>query len=568
MKTKHLHQLLFKPQAQEGQPGLIQKQSRDQNKTEQNHFSVLHYNIQSIKNKLSEFEIFLDELKEPLSVLCISEHWANSQEKIGLKIANYNLISCYCREQFVHGGVLVYARNNLEFSEITNLTTKVLEIEFEYACAINKKIKTIIICVYRSSVEGKCDTFFDLFWELLHELHNRYPSYNYVICGDLNIDFQKDDSHKTNLVNILKMFDLTSTLKSATRIRKSSATQIDYIITNIKTEYNTSILELGMSDHTAQIISFNNLNDIKYNKVKIFKRIVNEKSKQKFSNLLNNIDWTELYAKQDINEAYDFFQYNIKKCYDLACPSRYIKTQDKVNTPWITSGIKISCKNKRFLIEIKNYTEDVTILHYIKAYCKILKQLINISKQNYFNNAIRQSDNKIKTTWNCINKNINKKQEQKMEKIILKTSDNITIDDTSMVAHSFQEYFIEEPIKLTNNLNPTKNPNNYLKNCPFSSLNSFHFHPVVEQDIVRVVNKLKIKETVGFDEIPITRIKENIDSLKTPLTFIINLSLTTGTFPDSLKIAKIVPIYKKGKKQTYQIIDQYQFSPHLQKLLN
>ena len=39
--------------------------------------------------------------------------------------------------------------------------------------------------------------------------------------------------------------------------------------------------------------------------------------------------------------------------------------------------------------------------------------------------------------------------------------------------------------------------------------------------------------------------KEQIDE---HLCFICNLSSTTGIFPDSLKIAKVTPVYKKGSK--------------------
>ena len=33
-----------------------------------------------------------------------------------------------------------------------------------------------------------------------------------------------------------------------------------------------------------------------------------------------------------------------------------------------------------------------------------------------------------------------------------------------------------------------------------------------------------------------------------PLTIIINQSLATGIFPDPLKIAKVIPLYKKGNR--------------------
>ena len=38
------------------------------------------------------------------------------------------------------------------------------------------------------------------------------------------------------------------------------------------------------------------------------------------------------------------------------------------------------------------------------------------------------------------------------------------------------------------------------------------------------------------------------DEISGPLSILFNLSFTTGTFPDSLKIAKTIPIFKKGSK--------------------
>jgi hypothetical protein len=43
--------------------------------------------------------------------------------------------------------------------------------------------------------------------------------------------------------------------------------------------------------------------------------------------------------------------------------------------------------------------------------------------------------------------------------------------------------------------------------------------------------------------------KEVIPEIVLPLTSIFNKSLQSGQFPDKLKIAKIVPIYKSEDKQ-------------------
>jgi hypothetical protein len=72
--------------------------------------------------------------------------------------------------------------------------------------------------------------------------------------------------------------------------------------------------------------------------------------------------------------------------------------------------------------------------------------------------------------------------------------------------------------------------------------------------------KVPIKETfsVGYDEIPDKLVKECIQFIKKPLTFIFNISLCSGTFPNLMKIAKVRPIYKKGGLQEISNY-QYQF---------
>jgi Reverse transcriptase (RNA-dependent DNA polymerase) len=60
--------------------------------------------------------------------------------------------------------------------------------------------------------------------------------------------------------------------------------------------------------------------------------------------------------------------------------------------------------------------------------------------------------------------------------------------------------------------------------------------------------QVKVAWSPGPDNIGPGLIKEVIEAIADPLLHIFNLSLTGGTVPDELKIAKVVPIYKKGDK--------------------
>jgi hypothetical protein len=73
--------------------------------------------------------------------------------------------------------------------------------------------------------------------------------------------------------------------------------------------------------------------------------------------------------------------------------------------------------------------------------------------------------------------------------------------------------------------------------------------PITEKEILGVTGKLKSKYSTGFDGIPMLLIKHFVQHIIKPLMFIFNLSLSTGIFPNLMKIAKVRPIFKKGRKQ-------------------
>ena len=50
----------------------------------------------------------------------------------------------------------------------------------------------------------------------------------------------------------------------------------------------------------------------------------------------------------------------------------------------------------------------------------------------------------------------------------------------------------------------------------------------------------------GWDNFQSNVIKDTSDFLLLPLTHLLTLSITQGVFPDELKIAKVIPIFKSG----------------------
>ena len=64
--------------------------------------------------------------------------------------------------------------------------------------------------------------------------------------------------------------------------------------------------------------------------------------------------------------------------------------------------------------------------------------------------------------------------------------------------------------------------------------------------MAQIIDSLKPKTSTGIDNISSKLLKRTKDSITAPLTIIINRMITSGIFPNALKISKVIPLYKKG----------------------
>ena len=72
--------------------------------------------------------------------------------------------------------------------------------------------------------------------------------------------------------------------------------------------------------------------------------------------------------------------------------------------------------------------------------------------------------------------------------------------------------------------------------------------------VSKAIDKLKPKTSCGHDDISSKLLKCIKETIATLISIIINQSLYTGIFPDKIKLAKILPLYKKGENE---VIDNY-----------
>ena len=124
--------------------------------------------------------------------------------------------------------------------------------------------------------------------------------------------------------------------------------------------------------------------------------------------------------------------------------------------------------------------------------------------------------------------------------------DNSLQTNPTDIAEGFNAYFSSIAEKLLPKHTPgTKHFSEYLSNRVDQN---FIFESADPVEVIYIIDSLDSGKGSGPYSIPSDMLKALKANLCHPLTTIINMSFATGIYPDLLKIAKVIPIFKKGDK--------------------
>ena len=109
----------------------------------------------------------------------------------------------------------------------------------------------------------------------------------------------------------------------------------------------------------------------------------------------------------------------------------------------------------------------------------------------------------------------------------------------------FADHFDKKVKNITDSLAPNLNqdPDNKLIHGNYEDC------WITEAHIAKIINQLKSKRCQGYDRIPVIFYKDGQTELLQIVTCLMKKILTHNVVPDQWKIAKVIPIYKKGDKR-------------------
>ena len=181
----------------------------------------------------------------------------------------------------------------------------------------------------------------------------------------------------------------------------------------------------------------------------------------------------------------------------------------------------------------------------LKNYRNYINKITRLSQANHYRNFFEENKkNKLKT-WNGIKQviNIDKKSTQKINCI---RDGNFYIHDAKQIAEMFNNHFSQVGQKLEKSIRPTnKKYDDYLNE---RVENSFIIEPTNNDEVLSIIKQFKNSKATGPNSLNTIFLKKCAKELSEPLALLFNMSFSNGIFPESLKLANIIPIHKKDDK--------------------
>ena len=172
-----------------------------------------------------------------------------------------------------------------------------------------------------------------------------------------------------------------------------------------------------------------------------------------------------------------------------------------------------------------------------KTYKYIVSQEIVNAKKSYYNRTFAMYKNNLKKTWLTISETLNRNKIQDTNPISF-VDNGHELSDNTKIANAFNLYFANVGKKLSATLEQHNVLNiNYKHYLQTPKTTSCKFKLINEHVTLTTIDKLEIKTSCGHDGISNKLLKCIKHELSKSLTLIINQMLTTGIFPESLKLS-------------------------------
>ena len=546
-------------------------------RTRDDELGLLSLNIRSISKNLTLIKDNIHEY-DKYDVIALNEtncnisKLPNGEDDLLIDGFNPPVYQAPARTSCKGGGLLTYVHKRvcntddiepISLGHEPSTSAELLAIKIRSCKKSNNTV--IVVSIYRSPSSHNTSNFMKIFDESLNRLRG-HSRKHILLAGDTNIDLLKyeNDDNSQNLINTAATHGFAQLISRPTRVTDHSCTLIDHIFSNkVHKVIDTSVLSIDLSDHLGTYVrisldpSFDraighgnpSYGLENHNNRKQDYRIFNEANNDTFKDLLKNETWQELdgLGAEDRYEKFnEIYMKHYESAYPLKSQRQRRKNERADPKPWITPWLEDAFNRKNTLY--RDYVTEPTIQNKavyekMQKFCKIHK---NKAKIRYYKKYFDEHSENSRKQWQLINSLLNRNKKKASINKLVDKEGNVA-SSPSEISETFNEYFSNIARNLKSKISVHEDTRSYeaFLNDPVPL--TIFLRPADNSEVSHIIKKLKNKSTQDT-KISALKIAGNDTDFVTALAQTVTLSLEEGVFPQALKIARVVPIFKSGKK--------------------
>ena len=400
-------------------------------------------------------------------------------------------------------------------------------LSFEYLGIVLKGAPRILfIIIYRPPKYSPA--FVEEVTEMLSMISSEFDCF--AIAGDFNIHIDNAENKITKeMITVLNTFDLIQHVHGPTH--KGGHT-LDLIISRGLNISSIVIKDVALSDHFCIFFDILISATNESRSVSVRRRCINDNTSVRF---MEAISLTPSISADSVDILLDSFNSKVKNVIDDIAPIIVSKKTNRQKSVWRRSTAVQTMKRQCRKAE-RMWRKTKLEIHYsiYKDSLHAFNVKLATARQNFFSNLINSNLNNTRTLFATVERLTNPPSQIPSEMLSVTK------------CNEFASFFSEKIINIRKAIS-TSSSNAEVRQIwtQYQKDTMSIFEAIDSKILEEIVQHLK-SSTCYLDTLPTSFFKSVLNCLEADLLEVVNASLLSGTFPNSLKTAVVKPLLKKS----------------------
>ena len=271
----------------------------------------------------------------------------------------------------------------------------------------------------------------------------------------------------------------------------------------------------------------------------------------KFKETIMQENWEGLYTCKTPDQAWALLLDKVVPVIDSMCPLRSFSITN-YRPDWMTNELIEQIKDRDYFYKKAKKKGGADSWNIARHLRNVTNANIRQAKRDFILEKLEVNQNNAKKFWKVIREVVPTDKGAKSADILLK--DKGVYINKEEVSHFINDYFINignysavgpaditEDHKEDSGVMPSPPTEDRVGTVPL-----MYFEQISKTEVLKVVKEINISKSSGLENISSFIVKVMFTALAPQIAHLMNLSLTTSSFPAAWKVALVIPIPKSG----------------------